>query len=132
MYYVCSRVLGSRATGFNRFVDKYGNLGSDALIADGDGDDIVESTTYELGINQGWAAGGTTGWIDVALYTTEQDGVQRREAGAIESVKVDQSGQAVEMFALMTGSLRSAARRVGKRGSVRVVYGGRRFVPKKK
>ncbi|HEY9567913.1 MAG TPA: TonB-dependent receptor [Thalassobaculum sp.] len=104
-----TRVRGSLATGFNRFFEKYGNFGSDALNADGDGDDIVESTTYELGINQGWAAGGTTGWIDVALYTTEQDGVPRREAGAIESVKVDQSGLEVEMFAQLTGSLSASA-----------------------
>src|SRR3546814_17485119 len=79
------------------------------MKADGDGKEIVEATTYVLGINQGWAAGGTTGWIDVALYTTEQDGVPRREAGAIESVKVDQSGLEVEMFAQLTGSLSASA-----------------------
>lgn len=89
-----TRVRGSFASGFNRFFEKYGNFGADALNTDGSGDDIVESRTYELGVNQGWAGG----WIDVAVYTTEQDGVPRRNDGAIESVTVDQSGLEVELF----------------------------------
>ena len=89
-----TRVRGSFASGFNRFFEKYGNFGTDALNTEGAGDDIVESRTYEVGVNQGWAGG----FLDVALYTTEQDGVPRRNDGAIESVTVDQSGLEVELF----------------------------------
>ncbi|EDP66795.1 TonB-dependent receptor [alpha proteobacterium BAL199] len=100
-----TRVRGSVATGYNRFIEKYGNFGADALNANGAGDDIVESRTYELGINQGWAGG----WLDVALYTTEQDGVPRRNNDAIESVKVDQSGLEVELFTRITSQLTMSA-----------------------
>lgn len=100
-----TRLRGSFASGFNRFFEKYGNFGTDALNTEGAGDDIVESRTYEIGVNQGWAAGRMNGWIDVALYTTEQDGVPRRNDGAIESVTVDQSGLEVELLQQVTSDL---------------------------
>ena len=101
-----TRVRGSVASGFNRFFEKYGNFGTDALNTNGAGDDIVESLTYEVGINQGWAGG----WIDVALYTTEQDGVPRRaSAGSLESVTVDQSGLEVEVLHQITRDLTVSA-----------------------
>ncbi|RKQ68302.1 TonB-dependent receptor [Oceanibaculum indicum] len=87
-----TRVRASVATGYNRFFEKYGNFGSDALNSVGAGDEIVESLTYEIGVRQDFSFG----HLDVALFDTEQDGVPRRNAGAIESMTVDQQGLEVE------------------------------------
>ncbi|MBC7137127.1 MAG: TonB-dependent receptor [Oceanibaculum nanhaiense] len=87
-----TRVRASVATGYNRFFEKYGNFGSDALNSVGAGDEIVESLTYEIGVRQDFSFG----HLDVALFDTEQDGVPRRNAGAIESMEVDQQGLEVE------------------------------------
>ncbi len=89
-----TRVRGNIASGYNRFYEKYGNFGSDALNPAGAGDEIVESQTYELGINQGWS----TGYVDLAWYQTEQENVPRRNAGAIQNVTVEQSGLEFEAF----------------------------------
>lgn len=87
-----TRLRASVATGYNRFFEKYGNFGSDALNSVGAGDEIVESLTYEIGVRQDFSFG----HLDVALFDTEQDGVPRRNAGAIESMTVDQQGLEVE------------------------------------
>lgn len=83
-----TRIRGSYATGYNRFYEKYGNFGTDALNPAGAEDEIVDSRTLEAGIRQGW----TGGYADVAVYNIVQENVPRRNGGAIESVTVDQSG----------------------------------------
>jgi len=93
-----TRVRVSAATGFNRFFEKYGNFGTDVLDTAGAGDEIVESRTLEVGVNQGWSSG----YVDVALYNIVQDNVPRRNDGAIESVEVDQSGLEVDFFTAIT------------------------------
>jgi outer membrane receptor protein involved in Fe transport len=100
-----TKLRGSYATGFNRFFNKYGNFGSDALSDAGDGDRIVEARTMEVGFNQGWQGG----YVDVALYNTVQENVPRRNNDAIESVEVDQSGLEVEVFANLTERLTASA-----------------------
>lgn len=100
-----TRLRTSLATGYNRFFEKYGNFGTMALNSRGVGDDIVESRTIEVGINQGWSSG----WIDVALYNILQDGVPRQNNGAIESVEVDQSGLEVEALWDVTSRLSVSA-----------------------
>lgn len=87
-----TRVRGVVATGYNRFYEKYGNFGNDALNPAGAQDEIVESITYEVGVNQSWG----TGEADIAVYTIEQENVPRRNGGAIESVRVEQSGLEIE------------------------------------
>lgn len=93
-----TRIRANVASGYNRFYEKYGNFGTDALNPAGAGDEIVESLTYEAGINQGWG----WGYADVAVYTTEQQNVPRRDAGAIQNVTVDQSGVELEIYADVT------------------------------
>lgn len=88
-----TRVRMSYATGFNRFYDKYGNFGTDALNAKGAGDNVVESRTIEAGVRQDWS----WGHFDAALYNIIQDGVPRRNNNAIENMKVDQSGLELEL-----------------------------------
>lgn len=100
-----TRLRTSLATGYNRFFEKYGNFGTMALNTRGAGDDIVESRTIEVGINQGWSGG----WIDLALYNILQDGVPRQNNGAIESVEVDQSGLEVEALWDVTSRLSVSA-----------------------
>lgn len=100
-----TRLRTSLATGYNRFFEKYGNFGTMALNSRGVGDEIVQSRTIEAGINQGWSRG----WIDVAVYHIRQDGVPRQNNGAIESVKVDQSGLEVEAQWDVTDSLSLSA-----------------------
>ena len=100
-----TRVRASVATGYNRFYEKYGNFGTDVLDITGAGDEIVESRTVEVGVNQGWSAG----YVDLALYNILQDGVPRRNSGAIESMEVDQSGLEVELFTEITESLKVSA-----------------------
>ena len=100
-----TRVRASYANGYNRFFEKYGNFGTDPLNPAGAGDEIVQSRTVEVGVNQGW----TGGHIDVALYNIVQDNVPRRSNGAIENVEVDQSGLEVEVFHRLTDSLSLSA-----------------------
>ncbi|WP_281684002.1 TonB-dependent receptor domain-containing protein [Thalassobaculum salexigens] len=100
-----TRVRASYATGFNRYVGKYGNFGTDALNPSGAGDEIVESRTVEVGLNQGWDGG----YVDFALYNIVQENVPRRNNGAIESVEVDQSGFEAEIFATITDRLTASA-----------------------
>lgn len=100
-----TRLRASYATGYNRFFEKYGNFGTDALdTTSGAGDEIVQSRTIEFGVNQGWQALGG-GYLDVAWFNIVQDNVPRRNAGVIESVEVDQSGLEVELFASLTDDL---------------------------
>ncbi|MDF1790859.1 MAG: TonB-dependent receptor [Thalassobaculaceae bacterium] len=100
-----TRVRVSYASGYNRFFEKYGNFGTDVLDTAGAGDEVVESTTMEVGLNQGW----TGGYIDFALYNIVQENVPRRNNGAIESVEVDQSGFEAELFTRITDKLSVSA-----------------------
>lgn len=101
-----TRLRASYATGYNRFFEKYGNFGSDALdTTSGAGDDVVQSRTLEFGVNQGWRGG----YLDVAWYSIVQDNVPRRNGGAIESVEVEQSGLEFELFASVTEDLTVSA-----------------------
>ncbi|MEX2628370.1 MAG: TonB-dependent receptor [Tistlia sp.] len=100
-----TRLRFSYATGYNRFFEKYGNFGTDALDPSGAGDEIVQSRTIEFGVNQGWSGG----YLDVAWYNIVQDNVPRRNGGAIESVEVDQSGLEIELFASLTDDLTVSA-----------------------
>lgn len=100
-----TRVRVSYATGYNRFFEKYGNFGTDVLDTAGAGDEVVESTTMEVGVNQSWAGG----YVDLALYNIVQENVPRRNGGAIESVEVDQSGFEAEVFARVTDKLTVSA-----------------------
>lgn len=93
-----TRLRASAATGFNRFYEKYGNFGSDALNPVGAGDDIVESVSYEIGVNQGFSKG----FVDLAFYTITQENVPRRENGAIMNVEVEQSGIELEALSKLT------------------------------
>ncbi|MBU2089022.1 MAG: TonB-dependent receptor, partial [Alphaproteobacteria bacterium] len=97
-----TRVRASVASGYNRFFEKYGNFGSDALNPNGAGDEIVESLNYEIGVRQSFGFG----YLDVALYDIEQDGVPRRASGAaIESVTVKQRGLEIEGLVRATKDL---------------------------
>ncbi|WP_084462892.1 TonB-dependent receptor domain-containing protein [Oceanibaculum pacificum] len=97
-----TRLRASVASGYNRFYEKYGNFGSDALNPNGAGDEIVDSLTYEIGVRQSFERG----YLDVALYDTEQDGVPRRGTGAlIESMTVKQRGLEVEALFRATKDL---------------------------
>ena len=100
-----TRVRVSYASGYNRFFEKYGNFGTDVLDTAGAGDEVVESTTMEVGVNQAWAGG----YVDLALYNIVQENVPRRNGGAIESVEVDQSGFEAEIFARITDRLTASA-----------------------
>lgn len=100
-----TRLRASWATGYNRFFEKYGNFGTDPLDLNGAGDEIVESETVEVGINQGWKGGS----IDIALWNIVQDGVPRRSNGMIESVEVDQWGLEVEIASRITDRLHASA-----------------------
>ena len=100
-----TRVRGVVATGYNRFYEKYGNFGNDALNPAGAQDEIVESVTLEAGVNQSWA----TGSLDVAVYSIEQENVPRREGGAIESVTVEQTGLEIEATNRFTDRLTLSA-----------------------
>lgn len=96
-----TRVRASVATGYNRFFEKYGNFGTDALNAQGAGDEIVESKTVEAGVRQDFPLG----YADLAVYEIEQEGVPRRNSGALESMTVDQRGLELEVFANPTPTL---------------------------
>jgi outer membrane receptor protein involved in Fe transport len=87
-----TRLRASFATGYNRFYEKYGNFGNDALNPAGAGDEIVESETMEVGLRQSW----NMGWADLAVYNIVQDNVPRRNGGAIQNVEVEQSGVELE------------------------------------
>jgi len=100
-----TRLRASVATGYNRFFEKYGNFGTMALNTAGDGDDIVQSRTLEVGLRQGW----TGGWFDAALYNIVQEGVPRQRNGAIESVEVDQTGLELEVAAEVTSQVSVSA-----------------------
>jgi outer membrane receptor protein involved in Fe transport len=100
-----TRVRTSFASGFNRFFSKYGNFGTDALNPAGAQDEIVESRTIEVGVNQEF----DTGYLDIALYNIVQDDVPRRNNGAIESMEVDQSGLELEVFSQFTDELALSA-----------------------
>lgn len=93
-----TRLRASVATGYNRFIGKYGNFGTDALNAGGAGDDIVQSRTIEFGVRQDFALG----YADLAVFEIEQDGVPRRNSGAIESMTVNQRGLEFEVLARLT------------------------------
>ncbi|MDO6428611.1 TonB-dependent receptor [Thalassotalea sp. 1_MG-2023] len=95
------KLRGSIASGFNRYYAKYGNFGTDALNPDGAGDEVVEALTYEVGANYQW----DTGSVDIALYETEQDGVPRRNGGAIESMIVKQQGVELDWLHMLTDNL---------------------------
>ncbi len=96
-----TRLRVSAATGYNRFYEKYGNFGTDALNPAGAEDEIVQSRTLEVGGRQSWGRG----YFDAALYNIVQDNVPRRNGGAIESVKVDQTGLELEAGAQITSRL---------------------------
>jgi outer membrane receptor protein involved in Fe transport len=96
-----TRLRASVASGYNRFFEKYGNFGADALNTQGAGDEVVESISYEVGLNQGWKGGS----FDVAAYYIKQDNVPRRSGGAIESVTVEQTGLEVEVNSMITEKL---------------------------
>ncbi|GAB4178689.1 MAG: hypothetical protein OHK0024_16840 [Thalassobaculales bacterium] len=101
-----TRLRANTATGFNRFYEKYGNFGTDALNTSGAGDEIVQSVTYEVGVNQRFNGG----FVDVALYNTVQDNVPRRASGGkLESVEVNQTGLEIEALAKLTDSLTVSA-----------------------
>ncbi|MFC6856975.1 TonB-dependent receptor [Marivibrio halodurans] len=100
-----TQIRASYATGYNRFFNKYGNFGTDALNPAGAGDEIVESRTIEAGVNQGWNGG----YVDLAIYNVVQDNVPRRNGGAIESIEVDQSGIEMEFFHRLTEDLAASA-----------------------
>src|SRR5690606_29030396 len=96
-----TRLRASVATGYNRFIGKYGNFGTDALNSSGAGDEIVESRTVEFGVRQDFSLG----HADLAIYEVEQDGVPRRNAGALESMTVNQRGREFELLARLTPRL---------------------------
>jgi len=100
-----TRFRVSHATGFNRFFEKYGNFGTDALSPLGAGDEIVESRTFEVGVNQAW----DQGYFDLAYYNVVQDGVPRRNGGATESVEVEQSGLEAELYSRIFDQLSVSA-----------------------
>lgn len=99
------RLRTSVATGYNRFFEKYGNFGTDALNAVGAGDEVVESLSLEFGGRYSWL----DGYFDAAVYNIEQNNVPRRNGGAIESVKVDQTGLELEMASRLTERLTMSA-----------------------
>jgi hypothetical protein len=101
-----TRVRAVLASGFNRFFEKYGNFGTDALNPAGAGDDIVESRTVEAGVRHALGRGSH---VDLAVYNITQDGVPRRRAGAIESMKVEQSGAELELVARLLPALQLKA-----------------------
>ncbi|MFC3228258.1 TonB-dependent receptor domain-containing protein [Marinibaculum pumilum] len=96
-----TRLRASAATGYNRFYEKYGNFGADALNPAGAEDSIVDSRTLEVGARQGWAGG----YFDAAVYNIVQNNVPRRNGGAIQNVKVDQTGVELEAGAQITPKL---------------------------
>lgn len=100
-----TQIRASYAEGYNRFFNKYGNFGDDALNPAGAQDQIVESRTLEAGINQGWAGG----FVDLSIYNILQENVPRRNNGAIENMEVDQSGIEVEAFHQITEDLAASA-----------------------
>lgn len=99
------KLKGSIASGFNRYYSKYGNFGTDALNPEGAGDEVVEALTYELGANYNWPSG----TLDLAVYQTEQDGVPRRNNGAIESMLVEQEGVEIDWLQVITDNLSISA-----------------------
>lgn len=96
-----TRLRASVATGFSRFYSIYGNFGTDALNPGGAQDEIVESTTYEVGINQAW----NRATLDLAIYTITQDNVPRRNGGAIQNVEVDQAGLEATLRSALTDTV---------------------------
>lgn len=96
-----TRLRTSLATGYNRFIGKYGNFGTDALSPLGVGDDIVESRSMEIGVRQNIP----TGYVDLAIYDIRQSGVPRRNGGAIESMTVNQRGLELELASELTPQL---------------------------
>lgn len=101
-----TRVRAVVATGFNRFFEKYGNFGTDVLNPKGAGDDVVESRTLEVGVKHALTP---RSHIDLAVYRITQNGVPRRNAGAIESMKVEQSGAELELKARLLPTLQLGA-----------------------
>ena len=93
------------ASGYNRFSSKYGNFGTDAIHPDGAEDEVVEALTLEVGANYAW----DNGYVDIAVYNIEQDGVPRRNGGLIESMEVEQSGVEIEVFSALTEKLSLSA-----------------------
>jgi len=96
-----TRLRASVATGFSRFYSVYGNFGTDALNPSGAQDEILESLTYEVGVNQSWNA--TT--LDVAVYSTTKENVPRRNNGAIQNVEVEQAGVEMELRSALTDTV---------------------------
>ncbi len=93
------------ASGYNRFSSKYGNFGTDAINPAGAEDEVVEALTLEVGANYAW----NNGYVDIAVYNIEQDGVPRRNGGRIESMEVEQSGVEIEFFSALTEKLSLSA-----------------------
>jgi len=93
------------ASGYNRFSSKYGNFGTDAINPAGAEDEVVEALTLEVGANYDW----DNGYVDIAIYNIEQDGVPRRNGGRIESMEVEQSGVEIEVFSALTEKLSLSA-----------------------
>jgi outer membrane receptor protein involved in Fe transport len=100
-----TRLRTSVATGYNRFFEKYGNFGTDALNTLGAGDEVVESLSLEVGGRYSWL----DGYFDAAVYNIEQENVPRRNGGAIESVSVDQTGLELELASRLTDRLTMSA-----------------------
>lgn len=96
-----TRLRASVATGFSRFYSIYGNFGTDALNPNGAQDEILESITYEVGVNQTWH----NTVLDASVYTITQDNVPRRNNGAIQNVEVEQSGLEMELKSALTDSV---------------------------
>ncbi|MBK1852052.1 TonB-dependent receptor [Marinobacter sp. 1-4A] len=96
-----TRLRASVATGYSRFYSIYGNFGTDALNPAGAQDEIVESLSYEVGINQAWA----TTTLDVSLYSITQDNVPRRNNGAIQNVDVEQAGLEATVRSAITDTI---------------------------
>lgn len=105
------RLRSVAASGYNRFSSKYGNFGTDALNPDGAADEVAEARTLEIGANYGW----NSGYVDLSLYSIEQDGIPRRVGSSsdntnrIESMEVDQSGVEIELFSALTKKLSLSA-----------------------
>ncbi|MBU2887442.1 TonB-dependent receptor [Gilvimarinus agarilyticus] len=100
-----TRVRVSASSGYNRYIEKYGNFGADALNTTGAGDEVVESDTIEVGIKHTFSSGS----FDIAIYNTVQNNVPRRNSGAIESMEVDQAGLEAEVFSAITQRLTLSA-----------------------
>lgn len=96
-----TRLRASVASGFSRFYSIYGNFGTDALNPNGAQDEILESMTYEIGVNQSWKSA----TLDVSLYTITQDNVPRRNGGAIQNVDVEQSGLEAAVRSALTDTI---------------------------